>query len=182
MRSRFFVSLTAALLCAALLAASASALTSTTVTWIRTTERGATLRSSPEAPEDNRNKIMSIRQFEYIQVLGKEGDWYYVYYNGRYGYVTANSRWVQIVSEPDTLGAEGIDYYSTAVTLIRTTERGVSLRWSPEAPKDNSNLILIIHQFEEIQVLGAMRGWYYVYYDGHYGYVSASPLYVTVVR
>ena len=58
----------------------------------------------------------------------------------------------------------------------------MSLRWSPEAPKDNSNLILIIHQFEEIQVLGAMRGWYYVYYDGHYGYVSASPLYVTVVR
>ena len=98
MRRRFLLALIAALTMAVLLTAAASAYHETNVTWIKVREKGATLRSSPDCPPDNSNKITGIHPNEYLRVLGKQGNWYYVSFRGCYGYVSASPMYVRVIS------------------------------------------------------------------------------------
>ena len=67
----------------------------------------------------------------------------------------------------------------TDVTRIRTGEKGVSLRSSPEV--NDSNRIRGIHAYTEVDVYDEVNGWYYVYYKGDWGYVINDPQFVAVV-
>lgn len=70
----------------------------------------------------------------------------------------------------------------TNVTLIRTNERGVSFRSTPNKPDDNSNKICGIHANVELEVFDLINGWYLVEYNGQRGYVSSDPELVTIIE
>ena len=78
----------------------------TNVLQIRTNEQGASLRSSPEVPQNsNANKIASVHQYEYLDVIGVKNGWFYVYYNGMYGYISSNAKWVTITKYKSDSGS-----------------------------------------------------------------------------
>jgi len=68
----------------------------TDVTRIVTLEHGVTLRSSPANLGDD-NKITIIHANTYLDVYGMVEIWYYVEYNGQYGFVTSGSDWTRVV-------------------------------------------------------------------------------------
>ena len=180
MRRRMMITLLAALTVSVLLCVNACALYQTNVTWVRTNERGATLRSSPERPLDDHNKIMPIHQYEYLPVYGKQGDWYYVYYEGTYGYVSANARWVSVASTEPHSQSEmpGQSASNEGGFYLVVGQRGVSLRSTPYKADDNSNKIMGIHAGETIEVITRYnKDWYYVNYYGTYGFVTTSSIY-----
>ena len=167
--------LSALLLGLVMLSAAVPALASDPVR-IRTTELGASLRAEPSA--DSR-KLDSVHQYTELDVLGMRNGWYYVYYNGQYGYVNPGTKYVTVIawgSSPSDTSSAGRNTGSG--TWIRTTELGASLRSGPSV---DSAKLASIHQFTELEVLGTRNGWYYVYYNGQYGYVNPGSKYVTVI-
>ncbi len=69
----------------------------------------------------------------------------------------------------------------TNVKRIITLSRGAALRsdpWNSGA----SNKICGIHADTELEVLGMVEIWYYVYYNGHYGFVSSGSEYTRVIE
>ena len=105
------------------------------VTQIQTGKHGASLRNYPSG-----DKIGSIHQFIYLDVLDAQDGWFYVYYNGQYGWVTSDSRYVTITrtedvdpsssgsssSSADTYtygasGVSGVDPYDMGVPYIGNT-------------------------------------------------------------
>ncbi len=77
-----------------------------------------------------------------------------------------------------TFVLSGCAHAETRVKTIRTNETGVSLRSSPE--KTDTNKICGVHQYVYLDVLDLVNGWYYVCYNGQYGYVSSESKYVTI--
>ena len=69
----------------------------------------------------------------------------------------------------------------TRVLEVRTGDLGATLRSSPEYLGDK-NKIRGIHPDTVLHVLDASDGWYYVQYDGYYGYVIAAEPYTYVVK
>lgn len=80
----------------------------------------------------------------------------------------------------------GVAVAETNVTLIRTLDRGVSLRSDPWV--STTNKITSIHADTTLEVFDEIKnglGWYYVTYDGMWGYVAARDAegrpFVTIV-
>ena len=73
-----------------------SALAARKVTKVVTGKIGASLRSSPEIMECN--KLCGIHADVYLNVYGECNGWYYVNYNGQYGWVNASSQIVTVVA------------------------------------------------------------------------------------
>ncbi len=69
----------------------------------------------------------------------------------------------------------------TNVKRVITLDRGAALRsdpWNDGA----ANKICGIHAGTELEVLGMVEIWYYVYYNGHYGFVSSGSEYTRVIE
>ena len=74
-------------------------------------------------------------------------------------------------------GASAYEIFPTNVKRIVTLDRGAALRadpWNSGA----SNKICGVHAGTELEVLGKVETWYYVYYNGHYGFVSSGLLFL----
>lgn len=65
----------------------------------------------------------------------------------------------------------------THVTQILTGKRGVSLRSEPNGAK-----ITGIHANVYLDVEDQSNGWYFVYYNGMYGWVTSDPTIVTITK
>ena len=63
------------------------------------------------------------------------------------------------------------------VTQIQTGKSGVALRSYP-----NGDKIASVHQYTYLDVLDQQDGWFYVYYDGQYGWVTTDSSRVTITR
>lgn len=82
------------------------AFASTNVTQVRILDKGAKLRSTPRVGSNN--KIASLHANTILDVYGEENGWYYVYYSGLWGYVSA--KLVTIVSTGNTGGNNSSGY------------------------------------------------------------------------
>ncbi|MBQ8135943.1 MAG: peptidoglycan-binding protein [Clostridia bacterium] len=69
----------------------------------------------------------------------------------------------------------------TNVKRIITLDRGASFRSTPSNEGAN-NKICGIHAGTELEVLGKVEVWYYVYYAGQYGFVSSGAKYTRVLE
>lgn len=96
----------AILLAAALLLSMASAAFAEMT--LKVGENGARLRSAPYV--DDNNTIAKIHQYEYLTGLRQQGQWYYVNFNGLYGYVHSGN--VTVVSQGNSGGSTFFDNYS----------------------------------------------------------------------
>lgn len=87
MRKTIFTRLLAVCLVVLILCSASIALADTNVTKIRTLDRGASLRSDPWVGENN--KIAGVHANTTLDVYDEVNGWYYVYYNGMWGYVAS---------------------------------------------------------------------------------------------
>lgn len=150
---------------------------------LRTLERGVSLRSNPWV--ESGNKILGIHANKILDAFGMVNGWYYVCYNGDWGYVAAydeNGRaLVSVVPSGSSFtGFDDSRYdgyeveFSESVysgTRIRTLNRGVSLRSDPWV--GDGNKICGIHANTTLEVYGKTGRWYYVCYEGNWGYVAS---------
>ncbi|MCQ2457368.1 MAG: SH3 domain-containing protein [Clostridia bacterium] len=145
---------------------------------IRTLERGVSLRTNPWV--ESNNKILGIHADTTLEAYGEINGWYYVYYNGYWGYVAARDETGRALVSilPSGYGSGGnygnevqfsqVDYSSIQ---IRTSKYGASLRSDPWV--DDHNKIGSIHANTTLDVYGEIDGWYYVFYNGDWGYVAS---------
>ncbi len=172
----------------------------TTVTKIRTTSFGATLRKTPEQTDEN--KITLIPADTYLNVYDQVGSWYYVEYKNQYGYVTANERWTEAVawdtngdgipettSPTQTLGKSGytpeiIEGRGGMVLGVNGTivEGGSNVRSAMDA-NDYFNIVETLHGGTQVYVYFRLptydktNSWYYILCpDGTEGFVFGTKL------
>ena len=88
------------------------------VTKVVTGKQGASLRSTPEIPEEyNANKLHGIHADEYLEVFDECNGWYYVQYKGEYGWVNASPAIVTVVESveiPDPVPQQTLPYDESA--------------------------------------------------------------------
>lgn len=77
------------------------------VTQVLTGKKGAALRSQPDA---NSTKLTGIHQNVYLEVEDQQNGWFFVYYNGMYGWVSATMVTVTKVDTITPPPAEETDY------------------------------------------------------------------------
>ena len=198
---RLLKTLTALALAAALLLGCLTAAAATNVTRVKTTSYGATLRKTPEQTDEN--KIMLIPADTYLNVYDKSGNWYYVSFNGQYGYVTANERWVEAVAwdtngdgveETNAPGSEKLGksgFTRDAIlnrggAIIETggtiADGGSNVRSAMDA-NDYFNIVEVLHSGTAVYVYFRLPSpdksgsWYYIRCtDGTEGYVYATKV------
>ena len=68
-----------------------SAMADVRVTQIQAGKKGVALRNNPGG-----EKIAGVHQYTYLDVFDQQNGWFYVYYNGQYGWVTSDSSFVTI--------------------------------------------------------------------------------------
>lgn len=154
------------------------------VTQIRTLERGVSLRTAPWVEDGN--KILGIHANTTLDVYGETNGWYYVCYKGNWGYVAScdeNGRALVTVvlnardhsGNYDRSGNYGyeVEFSETDYSgiRIRTLSRGASLRSDPWV--GDNNKLCGVHANRTLDVYGEVDGWYYVYYEGYWGYVAS---------
>lgn len=73
-------------------------------------------------------------------------------------------------------GIMGFAVAESRVTQVLTGKKGAALRLSPDV---SSTKLIGIHQNTYLEVEGQQNGWFYVNYNGMYGWVSATMVTVT---
>ncbi len=96
------------------------------------------------------NVIGKLNEGNYVNVLGKDGDWYNVSYD------TLNSAYIHS------------DYIDIVETDAYVTDDNIKLR---EEPDDSSEVIEILGEFDELTVYSRTGNWYFVDFNGKTGYV-----------
>ncbi len=101
----------------------------------------------------------------------KSGNWYRVTYGGYTGYVSGN----YVSFDPASANnhtPDSSEQRASTTYLYCTASDFVSLRTGPAV--SYTELARIPHGYS-MKYLGVKKdNWYYVYYNGYYGYVSAS--------
>ncbi|MBQ9832959.1 MAG: SH3 domain-containing protein, partial [Clostridia bacterium] len=101
-----------------------------------------------------------------VNILGFCGDWYYVLYNNRTGFVS--SQYVKVTSQ----GSMGIKEVPPTLTLIATSTTAiVNMR---HAPSTNAPLIRKLAMGDKLTVYLVQDGWCLVKQGDEYGYVYAD--------
>jgi len=139
----------------------------------------------------NNNQIENIyciaEQTYFVEIIGDYYDFFRVIYNGQNGYIKKNDV-KEIYNQPSTP-------YPNNIKLV--IENNCNLRSSPTTKSSNNNIICTLHSNEDnIQFIGRTIGeeaidfggntWYYVNYNGNYGYVynkyikSITPIYPNI--
>ncbi len=124
------------------------------------------LRSEPNTTSD---VIKSINKNEEVEVIGTEGDWTKVKYQGLEGYISS-----QLLS---TEKQEVTETEQTQTTQVSNTMyvnwEAVNLR---SEPNTTSDVIKSINKNEEVEVVGTEGDWTKVKSQGIEGYVLSSLL------
>lgn len=131
------------------------------------TKSGAVLNLRDE-PSTSAGILTSIPQHTNITLYTSgRSDWYYTSYNGKSGYVSAE--YVQFGYYDD-------DFYpfpGHSVYGYVKTKTGSSLNLRASASTSSRSLDLI-PDGTYLELMSYENGWYYTYYNGNYGYVSAD--------
>lgn len=167
-----------------LLSLSAAALAETLVTGIN----GANLRS---APSTSASIIKKIHWNEYLTVISRSGQWYYVSYNGLKGYVHSGNVTVvnrgsvsENIGQPDDAVIQQW-YMRNGGTAVEQWAKagiyGAKLRTEMNI-NDYNNEVHSVHYDEQVYVYCSFYSytgdlWYYAKTtDGYVGYVHAGNI------
>lgn len=135
---------------------------------------GAWFRSTPGFEDDN--KMGALYSGANVDIYGINGEWLYVgaylYDSYIYGYVH------EITVERGTYtGYDENDYnYDNSYGTIYTVMSPIGANFRQEPVCDDSNLIAVLGQYQQVEVLSIYGEWAYAiaYIDGYpiYGYIS----------
>ncbi len=127
------------------------------------------LRTGPSVSYTELIRVPSRQSMVYLGE--KSGNWYRVTYGGYTGYVSGN----YVSFDPSSANnhtPDSSEQRASTTYLYCTASDFVSLRTGPAV--SYTELARIPHGYS-MKYLGVKKGnWYYVYYNGYYGYVSAS--------
>lgn len=108
-----------------------------------------------------------------VNIKNKNGSWYYVEYNGSYGYVSDD--YVQKTSGGSSNSQDSSSNSNTQTQINGygkiTARSGLNLRKSAST---NSGVIRTIPYNSQVKLKSKSGNWYYVEYSGSIGYVSAD--------
>lgn len=123
------------------------------------------------------NIIQKISKGSKVEILGTEGDWYKISYNGKTGYVSKKYVDEEKVSDNETssTNVESIDY--SKLNTTKTTDK-VSLYVLPLL---NSTSIDVLSKNDEVKLISVNGDWAYVETKNNYGWVFASKLLSTTI-
>lgn len=123
------------------------------------------VRKNPDAKAGEHSYSPILRGTE-VDVCDTAKGWYYICVDGKYGYVS--SKYIKFeASAPKKVKP------SKAVKWIGKTSQKVNLR-TGASPKNK--LVVSADKGAYVSVCDTVDGWYYICYDGKYGYVSAKYL------
>ena len=127
------------------------------------------LRTGPSVSYTELIRVPSRQSMVYLGE--KSGNWYRVTYGGYTGYVSGN----YVSFDPASANnhtPDSSEQRASTTYLYCTASDFVSLRTGPAV--SYTELTRIPHGYS-MKYLGVKKdNWYYVYYNGYYGYVSAS--------
>ncbi len=101
-----------------------------------------------------------------VNIKSKSGSWYYIEYNGTYGYVSDS--YINQTSGTNPGSNSSIQTQTTGTGKI-TARSGLNLRKSASI---SSGVIRVIPYNGQVNIKSKSGSWYYVEYGGSYGYVS----------
>ncbi|MBM7833134.1 SH3 domain-containing C40 family peptidase [Clostridium sardiniense] len=101
-----------------------------------------------------------------VNIKSKSGSWYYIEYNGTYGYVSDS--YINQISSGNS-GSNSNAQTQTSGTGRVTARSGLNLRKSAST---SSGIIRTIPYNGQVNIKSKSGSWYYVEYNGSYGYVS----------
>lgn len=116
----------------------------------------ANLRSGPGA---NKSVITTMAKGVSLTILGSDGDWYYVDYNGQKGYASKS-----LVKASSAASSSS----KTGVTTVK-----VNFRSEPNT-NFSKNVISTLAKGTKVTILSTSNGWHKVSYNGTEGYLYAS--------
>ncbi len=114
-----------------------TAFADTNVTQVRTGERGASFRSSPEVTEYN--KIRGIHADTVLNVYDYVNGWYYVEYRGEYGYVASDM--VTVVRRGNSSSSSSNYSYSDNYSSSSNSNRSSSSSSSRSSSSSSRNSV-----------------------------------------
>lgn len=114
------------------------------------------LRSGPGT---NKSVITTMAKGASVTILGSDGDWYYVDYNGQKGY--ASKPLVKASASSSTSSKTGV------------TTAKVNFRTEPNS-NFSKNIISTLVKGTTVTILSTSNGWHKVSYNGTEGYLYAS--------
>ncbi len=164
----------------------------TNVTQVKTLDRGCNMRANPWMGD---NIIKKIHADTTLIVHGMENGWYLVEYNGYFGYVDPAYTRITAISNNNDYSSNNAQQYNNnnydysnnyqsydqqeeqTVMRVKTLDRGCNMRANPWM---DDNIIAKIHANTILTVYNMENGWYYVEYNGRYGYVD--PEYTMIIE
>lgn len=105
-----------------------------------------------------------------VNILGQEGSWYKISYNGVTGYVS--SSYIKINSSSNNTNTDSTVKYGKVVNI--STKLNVR-----KSASTSSSIIGTLANSTKVTILEKLNGWYKISYNGIVGYVSSS--YITEV-
>ena len=129
------------------------------------TNNNCRIQNNRDVGPDEPNILTRGKKGEFVKVIGevREGNktWYIVTYRSYIGYMDpANLR---LISEEEFNNTVNTNFVEIVGTQVR-------FRSSPK--KDKNNILVELDKGLRLPVIGTDGDWYYVYYNGTYGYVS----------
>ena len=102
-----------------------------------------------------------LQKDEKLSIYSQEGEWYYAKYRGIMGYVF--SQYIDVTLNSDTQKEADLELYTGITT------GSVNFR---EKATTNSSKITTLKYNTVVDIIGETNNWYFVYYDGNYGFLS----------
>lgn len=101
-----------------------------------------------------------------VNIKSKSGSWYYIEYNGTYGYVSDS--YINVISGNSSNNNSSSSVNGTGTVTARS---GLNLRKSAST---SSGIITTIAYNSQVNIKSKSGNWYYVEYRGSVGYVSSD--------
>ena len=101
-----------------------------------------------------------------VNIKSKSGDWYYIEYNGTYGYVSDS--YINVISGNSSNNNSSSSVSGTGKVTARS---GLNLRKSAST---SAGIITTISYNSQVTIKSKNGNWYYVDYKGSLGYVSSD--------
>lgn len=102
-----------------------------------------------------------------VNILGQEGSWYKISYNGVTGYVS--SSYIKVNSSDNNTNTDSTVKYGKVVNI--STKLNIR-----KSASTSSSIIGTLNNNTKVIILEKLSGWYKISYNGIEGYVSASYL------
>ncbi|SFG21187.1 SH3 domain-containing protein [Sporolactobacillus nakayamae] len=137
--------------------------TSETVLYTGTTTANLNVRSSAST---SGKLLTTLKKGSSVEVVGTEGDWLKVKYNGGTAYVSKD-----YVKKPSSENSSGSDSTSETVLYTGTTTANLNVRSSAST---SGKLLTTLKKGSSVEVVGTEGDWLKIKYNGGTAYVSAE--------